>query len=173
MKYAFVFVVAWLLAVLNVSAMPYLKVLGVTPDFVLIFAACWAVMRSEDEAIYVVPIAAIMRDVMSSDPVGTSLIAFAPILFLAVIARMQLLDSDFLPALGTVAIASFSFEILHALILMLTGQGVAVDYLLFRIAIPAAVVNSIFAPIIYLPVRWLSPNQASVLRGTGRLTSPL
>lgn len=173
MKYAFAFVVAWFLAVLNVSAMPFVEVLGVTPDFVLIFAVCWAVMWSEDEAIYVVPMAAILRDVMSSDPVGTSLIAFAPILFIAALARVQVLDSDFLPLLGAVAASSLCFEVLHALVLVVTGQGVGLWYLLFNVALPAAVVNSLFAPIIYLPVRWLRPQQTSVLRGAGRLTSPL
>lgn len=173
MKYAFAFIVAWFLAVLNVSAMPYVEVLGVTPDFVLIFAVCWAVVRSEDEAIYVIPMAAILRDVMSSDPVGTSLIAFAPILFIAMLTRVQLLDSDFLPALGAVAASSVCFEILHALVLLLTGQSFGVGYLLLHVALPAAVVNALFAPIIYLPVRWSRPQYASVLRGAGRLTSPL
>jgi len=172
-KYAFAFVVAWFLAVLNVSAMPFIEVLGVTPDLVLIFAVCWAVVRSEDEAIYVVPMAAIMRDLMSSDPVGTSLIAFAPILFIALLAKVQVLDSDFLPVLVAVAASSFFFEILHALILMLTGQSVGLGYLLFNVALPAMVVNALFAPIVYLPVRWTHPHPASVLRGAGRLTSPL
>lgn len=173
MKYAFAFVVAWFLSVLNVSAMPYLEVLGVTPDFVLIFAVCWAVVRSEDEAIYVVPMAAILRDLMSSDPVGTSLIAYAPILFIAMLTRLQLLDSEFLPALAAVALSTLCFEVLHALVLVVTGQGVGIWYLIFSVALPAAVVNCIFAPIIYLPVRWSRPQQASVLRGAGRLTSPL
>lgn len=173
MKYAFAFVVAWFLAVLNVSAMPFIEVLGVTPDLVLIFAVCWAVVRSEDEAIFVVPMAAIMRDLMSSDPVGTSLIAYAPILFIALLAKMQVLDSDFLPVLVAVAASSFCFEILHAFILMMTGQSVGIGYLLFNVAIPAMVVNSLFAPILYMPMRWTHPHQASVLRGAGRLTSPL
>ena len=173
MKYGLALFFAWLFAVLNVSAMPYLKVLGVTPDFVLIFACCWAVVRGEDEAMYVVPIAAVMRDLMSSDPVGTSLLAFAPILFIAVVAKVQVLDTDFLPTMGTVFAATVCFELIHALVLAIIGQNLGIGYVIFRVVIPGAVVNSLFAPLIYLPVRWSSPRGASVLRGAGRLTSPL
>ena len=166
-------IVAWLLAVLGVSAMPYLKILGVTPDLVLIFACCWAVIRSHDEAMFVVPIAAVARDLMSSDPVGISLIAFAPIVVLALFARLQALDTEFLPAIGVVAIGTLSFEVIHIFLLALTGTSIEIDYAILRVVIPSIVVNALFTPILYLPVRWLSSERSSVLRGAGRLTSPL
>jgi rod shape-determining protein MreD len=171
-KYAIAFVVAWLLAVLNVSALPFLKVLGVTPDFVLVFAACWAVIRPDEEALYVVPVAGLLRDLLSSDPVGTSVLAFAPIVVLAALVRLQPFDSDFLPALGVVAVGSLCFGVLQAMILGLTGQHVDVLHAFFRVIIPAAVVNALFMPIVYLPVRWLTRKRTVGLLGA-RLTTPL
>jgi rod shape-determining protein MreD len=173
MRYAFAGVIAWLLAVVWVSAMPYVKVLGVTPDLVLIFACCWAVVRGDEEALYVVPIAAIAHDLMSSDPVGTSLLAFAPIVLLATVARLQAIDTDFIPAVAVVAAGSLSYEVIHIFVLAVIGQPIEADYALLRVIIPAAVVNALFTPILYLPVRWLSSERSSVLRGAGRLTSPL
>ena len=93
MKYAIAFAVALFLSILSVSAMPYVKVLGVTPDFVLIFAVCWAVIRGQDEALIVVPVAAVSRDLMTSDPLGTSLLAMIPIVIFAAAVRMRALDS--------------------------------------------------------------------------------
>jgi rod shape-determining protein MreD len=153
--------------------MPHIKVLGVTPDLVLILACCWAVVRSEEDALIGVPLIAVIRDLVSSDPIGTSLIAMAPICLLAVLARQRPMESAFLPTLAVVAGSSFIFEVLHGLILGITGQPIDVFYLLLRVAIPAAVVNCLFTPILYLPVRWLSPARHSVLYGSGRLTSPL
>ena len=48
--------------------MPYVEVLGVTPNLVLIFAASWAVVRGQDEAVVVVPLAGFIRDLLTSDP---------------------------------------------------------------------------------------------------------
>lgn len=173
MRFLLAVIVAWLLAVLGVSAMPYLKILGVTPDLVLIFACCWAVVRGQDEAMYVVPIAALTRDLMSSDPIGTSLLAYAPIVFLAVVARMQAIDTDFIPAVLVVAVGTFSYELIHMLVLGITGHHIEIGYALLRVVVPAVVINALFTPILYLPVRWLSSERSSVLRGAGRLTSPL
>jgi rod shape-determining protein MreD len=172
-KYAVAFVVAWLLAVLNVSAMPFIKVLGVTPDLVLIFAACWAVIRPDEEALIVVPVAGLLRDLLSSDPVGASMLAFIPIVVLAAIVKLQALDSDFLPVLAVVAIGSVAFGLIHTFVLAMTGQPIDVWYTLFRVIVPLAVVNPLFAPIVYLPVRWMTSRRATGLMGAGRLTSPL
>ena len=172
MKYAIAFVLAWLLAVLNVSAMPYVKVLGVTPDFVLIFAACWAVVRSDEEALYVVPAAGLLRDLLSSDPVGTSVLAFAPIVLLAAVVRLQAIDSDFLPALAVVAAGSLAFGGIQTSVLAVTGQNVDFFHAVLYVIIPGAIVNALFMPIVYLPVQWLSRKRAPGLLGA-RLTSPL
>lgn len=173
MKYAVAFLLAWFFAVLHVSALPFLKVLGVTPDAVLIFAASWAVVRGQNEAMIVVPLAGLMRDLMSSDPVGTSVLAFAPLVLLAGVVRLQALETDFVATISVVAAGTVAFELIHMLVLGVTGLPIDVWYAISRVVIPGAIVNALFAPIIYLPVRWLSPKAASGLRGMGRLTSPL
>jgi rod shape-determining protein MreD len=172
-KYALLAVFAWFLSVLSVTFMPHIELLGVSPDLVLALACCWAVMRSEEEALIGVPIVAVIRDLITSDPVGTSLLAMAPIALFAALARQRPIESAFLPTLAVVAGSTLTFELIHAAVLAITGQPIDIGYLVLRVAIPAAVVNALFTPIIYLPVRWLSPARPSVLYGSGRLTSPL
>lgn len=173
MKYVLLALVAWFLSVCAVAVMPHIRLLGVTPDLVLILACCWAVIRGEEESIVGIPVIAVIRDLVSSDPVGTSLLAMAPVVLMAAAARQRPIESAFLPVLAVVAAGSLVFEIVHATILSATGQPIDAGYLLLRVAMPAAVVNALFTPIIYLPVRWLSPARSSVLYGSGRLTSPL
>jgi len=84
-KYLAALAAAFLAAVLTTSLSPYVKVLGVAPDFVLIFAACWAMVRGQGEAMFVVPVAALLRDLTTSDPLGLSVLALAPIVFLALL----------------------------------------------------------------------------------------
>lgn len=171
MRYAAAFLVAWVLAVANVSAFSYIKVLGVTPDFVLIFAACWAVVRGEPEALVVVPLAGLMRDLLSSDPIGTAVLGFVPIVLFASVARIQVIDSDFPGAVAVVAAASLTFGIIQSVVLGVTGQHIDVWQVFLRVILPGVVVNALFTPIVYLPVRWSSPRFTG-LRGSRGLPSP-
>lgn len=173
MKYAIAFAVAFLLAVLSVSAMPYVKVLGVTPDFVLIFAVCWAVIRGQDEAVIVVPASGFMRDLMTSDPLGTSALAMIPIVLLAAAIRLRTLDSDFVPSIAVVAVGSFTYGLISMSVLGVTGQHIDLFDAILRVVLPSVIVNALFCPIVYLPVRWLSPPPGPAILGSRRITSPL
>lgn len=173
MKYALAIAATFFLAVVSVSAMPYVKVLGVTPDLVLIFAVCWAVVRGQEEAWVVVPAAGFIRDLTTSDPLGTSALAMVPIVLLAAAIRLRTLDSDFLPAVAVAAVASLPYGIIAMSVLAATGQHIDVLDALVRVVLPSAVVNALFCPIVYLPVRWLSPPPGPVILGRRRITSPL
>jgi rod shape-determining protein MreD len=173
LKYVILALFAWLLSVLSVTVMPHIEILGVTPNLPLILACCWAALRSEEEALVGVPIIAVVRDLVSSDPLGTSLLAMAPIVLLGVASRQRPIESAFPPTVATVVVGTLAYELIYAVVLAITGQPVDLWYAVVRVVVPAMVVNALFSPIIYLPVRWLSPVRPSVLRGSGRLTSPL
>ncbi len=157
MRYLIAFAAAFFLAVLGASAMPYVKVLGVTPDLVLIFAACWAMVRGQGEAMVVVPLAGLLRDLSSSDPLGTSVLALAPIVLLAAARDLRPVETEFVPALAVVGAGSLAYGVLSMSVLAAAGQEVPWLDGLLRVLLPGAVVNALFTPIVYLPVRWLSP----------------
>jgi rod shape-determining protein MreD len=173
MTYVVALAVAWLLAIIQASALPHLHVLGVTPDFVLIFAACFAVLRRQEEAMYVVPLAGLMRDFAMSDPIGTSVLGFAPIVLLAAGLRLRAMDSQFVPAVAVVAAGTICYIAISVTVLLITGQGVDPTHGIIRIVLPLAVVNSLFTPIIYMPMSWFRQPDRSPVLGSGRLTSPL
>ncbi|MBI2914123.1 MAG: rod shape-determining protein MreD [Chloroflexi bacterium] len=166
MKYLTAFAAAFLLAALGASAMPYVKVLGVTPDLVLIFAACWAMVRGQGEAMWVVPMAGLLRDLSSSDPLGTSVLALSPIVLLAAAREVRPVDTEFVPALVVVAAGSLAYGLLSMAVLAAAGQTVPWPAGLLRVVLPSVLVNALFTPIVYLPLRWLSPSPRP---GTARL----
>lgn len=172
MKYAVATAAAFFLAVLGVSAMPYVKVLGVTPDLILIFAAVWMMVRGQREAAVVVPVAGLMRDLTTSDPVGTSVLALSPIVLLVVVRELRVVESELVLTLMVVVLGSLIYGLLSMTVLTATGQGVPwLDGLLW-VVLPSLVVNALFVPIIYLPVRWFSPEPEPGLARAGR-TMPL
>lgn len=167
MKYPIAFAGAFLAAVLAASVAPYVKVLGVSPDFVLIFAACWAMVRGQREAMFVVPLAGLLRDLTSSDPVGTSVLALSPIVFLALLRELRPVETDFLPALAVVAAASLAYSVISMTVLTAVGDSVPWGTALIRVALPSMLVNPLFAVLVYPPMRWLSPRPKVPAFGVG------
>ena len=173
MKYLVGILGAALLAVLHVSVMQYIEILGVTPDLVLIFAASWAVVRGQQEATVIVPLAGFLKDVLTSDPLGMSTLALTPIVILAAATRLRAVDTEFVPTVLVVAFGSLGYGIMSMTVLAITGQTVIWDQAVLRILLPACLVNSLFTPLIYLPVHTFSGEDRSSAMGTRRLISPL
>jgi rod shape-determining protein MreD len=173
MKYVVAALLAELLAILQVSVMPYIQILGVTPDLVLIFVACWAVIRGYEEAAIVAPLAGFLKDLATSDPIGMSAIALAPIVLLAAAVRMRAVDTEFLPTVVVVASGSLAYGIISMIVLAATGQSIAWNDSLVRVVLPSCLVNALFTPLIYLPLHAFSRQRRLGTVGTRRLISPL
>ena len=167
MKYAVALAGSFLVAILATSVMPYVKVLGVAPDLVLIFAACWALIRGQGEAMIVVPMAGLLRDLTTSDPVGTSMLALSPIVLLAVIRDLRPVESDFLPTLVVVATASLAYAVVSLTVLTAIGYDVPWGTAMLHVALPSMLVNPLFTVLIYSPMRWLTTRPKRESFGVG------
>ena len=167
MKYAIALAGSFIVAILATSVVPYVKVLGVAPDLVLIFAACWAMVRGQGEAMVVVPMAGLLRDLTTSDPVGTSMLALSPIVVLAVIRDLRPVESDFLPTLAVVATASLAYSVVSMTVLTAVGDDVPWGTAMLRVALPSMLVNPLFTVLIYPSMRWLTPRPKRESFGVG------
>ncbi|MGH8246320.1 MAG: rod shape-determining protein MreD [Gammaproteobacteria bacterium] len=169
MKYLLAVAAGMGLSVAGLSIVPYVNVLGVMPNLLLIFAACWAVIRGHDEALIVVAMTGFVHDLTSTDPVGMAVLAMLPVVPLAAAVRLRAMDSDFVPAVVVVAAASLSYGVIATAVLTVTGQDTAIPASLTRIVIPSMLVNALFTPIIYLPLRWLGTPPIARVLGPGRI----
>ena len=161
MKYFVAFLVFFFLAILTVSALPYTKVLGVSPDVVLVLVACWAMVRNREEALPVILMAGYLRDLSTSDPLGVSALALLPIVLLTVLREVRIVQSDFLPVLFVVASGTMFYFVISSGVLAITGEEVPwLDALGRRLA-PALLLNMLITPIFYLPLRWLTSEISS------------
>lgn len=167
MKYLIAFVGAFFAAVLATSMAPHVSVLGVTPDPVLIFAACWAMLRGQKEAMVVVPMAGLLRDLTTSDPVGTSVLALSPIVALAVLRDLRPVESDLLAVLAVVAAASLAYALISMTVLTAVGDDVPWGTGLLRVTFPSMLVNALFAAAMFVPMRWLNPRPRTESFGVG------
>lgn len=173
MKYVLATLVAWFLAVLDVSALPYIKILGVTPDLLLVFAASYAVLRPQDEAMIAVPLAGLMHDLTSGDPLGASILGFAPLVVLAAVVQIRAVETQLIPALIVVAVGTLLWGAIRMPVLAVTGQEVQWLDAALRVVVPLAVVNTLFLPLVHIPLSWFSATQRRGIMGGGRITSQL
>jgi len=171
MRFVLAFAIGMFLAILEASFMPYFQVLGVTPNLVLIFAASWAMVRGQDEAMVVIPMAGLLHDLTTSDPLGTSVLALAPILVLAAGVHLRAMDTDFVPTVLVVAVASLTYGIITMVVLSATGQRIPWFDGMVSAVVPSIVVNALFTPIVYLPIHWLGVRPTTRILGPGRITT--
>jgi rod shape-determining protein MreD len=172
-KYVIAFLAAAFLAIVQVSIMPYIEVLGVVPDLTLIFAASWCVARGPEEGAIVTPMTGFLRDLATSDPLGTSVLAMAPIVLFAAAIRLRAIETEFVPAVLVVAFGTLAYGIISTIVLAITGQTVVWDQAMLRVALPACLVNALFTPLVYVPVHAFSRQAGTSIVGARRLTSPL
>jgi rod shape-determining protein MreD len=141
-------------ALAQVATAPYFPLLGVTANPLLVLLMCWAMVRGPRETMILIPLAGIFKDLITSDPVGASVLALLPVVPLAAMRERWPTESEFVPTLAVVAAASLSYDVLYMMVLTAVGDGPPWLQSPLRVLLPAALFNALITPIVYLPVRW-------------------
>lgn len=141
-------------ALAQVATASYFPLLGVTANPLLVLLVCWAMVRGPTETMVLIPLAGTFKDLITTDPVGVSVLALLPIVALATIRERRPTESEFLPTLAVVAVASLSYDLLYMMVLTAVGDGPPWLQSPMRVLLPAALFNALLTPIFYLPVRW-------------------
>jgi rod shape-determining protein MreD len=141
-------------AVAEVATASYFPLLGVTANPLLVLLTCWAMVRGPRETMVLIPLAGIFKDLMTSDPVGVSVLALLPIVALATVRERRPMESEFLPTLAVVVVASLCYDLVYMIVLTAVGDGPPWLQTPIRVVLPAALFNALLTPILYLPVRW-------------------
>jgi rod shape-determining protein MreD len=141
-------------AIAQVATASYFPLLGVTANPLLVLLACWAMVRGPRETMVLIPLAGIFKDLMTTDPVGVSALALLPIVALATIRERRPMESEFLPTLAVVVVASLCYDLVYMVVLTAVGDGPPWLQTPIRVVLPTALFNALLTPILYLPVRW-------------------
>ena len=154
MRYLLFVPIVLLVAVAQVATASYFPLLGVTANPLLVLLMCWAIVRGPRETMILIPLAGIFKDLITSDPVGASVLALLPVVPLAALRERWPTESDFLPTLAVVALASLCYYLLYMMVLTAVGDGPPWLQSPLRVVLPATLFNVLLTPILYLPVRW-------------------
>ncbi len=150
--------VALALALLQASSMQQFKVVGATPNLLLVLLVSWLVVRGLDDVLPMIAVAGITIGFVGLQTPGLVLLALLPIVGLGLLREMHVIHSDLLLVLALVAAATVAYESIIVASLVATGGGYDVIAALRSAVIPAALVNVIITPPVYVVMRLAKPS---------------
>lgn len=145
--------VALFLALLQASSIEQFKVVGVTPNLLLVLLVSWLVVRGLDDVLPMIAVAGTTIGFVGLQTPGLVLLALLPIVGLGLLREMHVIHSDLLLVLAFVAAATVAYESIIVASLVATGGGYDVVAALRSAVIPAAIVNVIITPPVYVVMR--------------------
>lgn len=112
-----------LVAVLaQVSIMPGFSIFGAQPNLLLVLLVVWTAVRPQREALLLIPIAGFALGLLDGRPLGVTMLALAPLILMTEVRGLRLVESELLPAVGLVAIATLAYETIILLTLAVAGE---------------------------------------------------
>jgi len=139
--------------VAQASVMPGFSIFGVQPNLVIVLLVAWMTVRGRREVLFLIPAAGFAQGLLDSQPLGLAMLALAPLILMTDVRELRLVESDLLPAVGLVALATLVFEGTVLLTLAVTGNHP--DWLasVLDVLVPAAIANVLLLLPVYGLIR--------------------
>jgi len=153
MRYVFLGPLAMTVVLFQVAAAPYFPLMGATANPLLVLLMCWAMVRGPREAMVLIPVTAVFKDLITNDPVGVSVLAMLPIVPLATVRERHPTQSEFVPTVVVVAVASVCYHVIYMVVLTSLGEEVPWLQSPTEVLVPAALLDAVLTPLFYLPLR--------------------
>jgi len=144
------------LALLQVSLMPQLPLLGVRPDLVLLFALAWGMVRGSPEGAVLAFGGGLALDALSAFPLGGHALALLlTVVSLAWLGASFYRENLLFPVVGAF-LGTWIYHLLLLLLAQLWGQTAAWGGTLRLVVLPLSLVEAALMPLIYGPLGWLA-----------------
>jgi rod shape-determining protein MreD len=139
--------------VLQLAAAPSFSYLGVHPDLLVVWLACWAALRGTQEVLVLVAVAGCGLGLLGREPFGASLLALLPIAALAWLREQRGTKPSVLVAVLGALVAGVVYNLLQAAAAFAGGDPFGTPLDVVRVAPRAAVLDALIAAIWYWPLR--------------------
>ncbi len=150
--------IAFFLAIVQASSVEQFKVLGVSPNLMLVFLVAWLVVRGVEDVLPMIFVAGVTLGLVGLQSPGVVLLALLPVAVLGLVREMHIVHSDFVLALLLVFGTSLAYETVMLLSVMATGGTLDVVVGLRSTVVPAAIVNVGLMLPVYIFMRFAKPS---------------
>jgi rod shape-determining protein MreD len=147
----FWFPVLAVLTVTQTSLVPALEVGPATPQLVLTWVVCWAVIRGRGEALPWAVAGGLVLDLVSQMPPGAHLLALTTVTFLADLGHRVMQGSTFLFAAAAVFAGSLLYGLILLAVLAVSGRHPDIATATVLGVMPGALYNlAVLVPLFFI-----------------------
>jgi rod shape-determining protein MreD len=143
---------AFACVVLDISFAPGATLLGGRAQLTLVVVALWAALRPEAEVMLLAPVAGVLLGLLGNEPLGLSLIAFTPVVWLGATHEERSTEGRFAFTIGLVAIASLVYVVAAVVIAQVAGDPVPLRLGSLRTIAIVTALNLGLAAVLYWPL---------------------
>ena len=144
-----------LVAIAQSAVAPRIRLFGVGPDWVLVFAVSWVLLHGTREGILVGLVGGVALDALSGASFGLATISLTLVTGLAGFGEANIFRTAwFLPYI-TIGIATLVYDGLFLFLMRMTGRVVMWWPMLWRVVLPAVVINTVCMTVVYRLAGWL------------------
>ncbi len=144
-----------LLAAAEASVLPLFRVSGVQPNVVLVLLVAWLMVRGANEAFVLNPAGGLLLGLVDAAPLGTALLALAPLAVLHELRGARLRESGLALTLLFTLVATVVYHLTYLLLFTVQGESGSWPAALLRVVLPSAVLNGFVVLPLYVFI-WLS-----------------
>jgi cell shape-determining protein MreD len=137
-------------ALAEAAFLPYFRLFGLQPNLLLVVLLAWLMVRGQEEALYLIPIGALVLGLVDGAALGVGLIALAPLALLHDIRGSHLSEGQFLNAVVFTIAATVVYQGTYLLAFGAGGEAGDILTAVSRVIVPVALLNVA----ILLPVYW-------------------
>lgn len=158
MRYIVGAAVAFILAMLQVSSVQQFVVLGVSPNLLLVMLVAWLVVRGLEDVLPMVAVSGLTLALIDLQTPGLVMLALlVAICAMGAIRELHVVHSEFVLTMLLVAGATLIYESILFLHVLATGGVFEPAQGLVEAVLPAAIVNLLIAPPVYVLMRLARP----------------
>ena len=130
-----------LVALIEASVLPMFRIGGLQPNLTLVLLIVWLTVRGASEAFVLIPIGGIVLGLVDGAPMGTALLALAPVAVLDDMRGARLREGVLIMTIVFTVIMTITYHLVYLFVFMLYGQSGDWVAALLRVAIPTCFLN--------------------------------
>ena len=150
MSYYFGIPLLLLAALSEVAVAPMFRVAGLQPNLVLVLLTAWLIARGQNEVYWLIPVGGFLLGLGDVAPLGTAIIAMAPLAILQDIRGSQLREGGLALAIIFIVIMTVVYHLTYLMMFTLRGESAGWVQAMTRVIIPTALINAVTL----VPVYW-------------------
>lgn len=144
------------ITLLQATIVPRLSLWGVSPDLSLLVVVSWGILRGARQGALWGFIAGLVLDFFSGAPFGAATLSLMATGFLAGVLSGSISGSQAILPLVIALVATPVYDLLFLLIVQLSGRTVLWLDTLVHLVLPAAGLNLVLMPAVFVAMRWTS-----------------